>query len=298
MLITKTLGVPLRFAAALLLSVGVGCHCAPDAAAAEGHHKKRTVWMVSVTNLHELKQAGFSEEELKRTFDNPNTFLMRSKADGDEYLDWRCTPTRVFPSYKDLQWALRNARIDRSTKAIVYDNEGWQMTPKWEQHDPALYEKKAAALAHRNGLLFISVPATSLVKVLDPSAHIGNIFENYLKLGIAGDAASHADIFEIQAQGSQADTAKFADFIRQAAAQARRSNPNVIVLAGLSTGPSGKLATADEIYQAANSVADCVDGYWLNIPKKNPGCPNCTPKPRADLAIEFLRKFDRKTGEQ
>src|SRR6185369_10281111 len=122
-------------------------------------------------------------------------------------------------------------------------------TPDEEQRNPRPYLKQAADLAHAQRLLFLTAPAVNLVRTMDPSDQ-GPRYDAYLRLQIAADAARYADVFDIQAQGSERNTELFASFVRQAAAQARQANPNVVVLAGISTQPSGQNVTADDIVRA------------------------------------------------
>jgi hypothetical protein len=166
----------------------------------------------------------------------------------------------------------------------------WPFTPDEEKMAPALYEQKFAALVHEHGLMFISAPATNIVNAIRPESQ--RKYDAYLELGIAREAARHSDIFEIQAQGSEMAVNKFRDFVAQAARQARQANPEVKVLVGLSTAPNGQVVTSEQLYQAAKSVIDLADGFWLNIPSKSPYCPRCSQKPRADLAVEFLKRLN------
>ncbi|QIS11288.1 hypothetical protein [Nocardia arthritidis] len=110
-----------------------------------------------------------------------------------------------------------------------------------------------------------------------------------LRYRVTVGAAASADVIDIQAQGSEADTAKFADFVRQAAAQARQRNPRVVVLAGLSTNPSGQRVTTDQLQQAVAATRSFVDGYWLDIPAVGTACPRCgTPQPEVAVPLREL----------
>jgi hypothetical protein len=97
-------------------------------------------------------------------------------------------------------------------------------------------------------------------------------------------------VFVIQAQGSERNIRVYTDFVGQAAAQARSANPNVIVLAGISTNPSGQRVTADHILGAIAATRDSVDGYWFNIPQPSDYCPRCSEF-RPDIATEVLRRL-------
>ncbi len=125
------------------------------------------------------------------------------------------------------------------------------------------------------GLLLLTAPAVNLVTVMAPDDG-GRRYDAYLRLGIAADAARYADVFDIQAQGSERNIELYANFVRQAAVQARQANPKVVVLAGISTQPGGQQVTADDILHAVAATRDFVDGYWFNIPQPSEYCRGCT----------------------
>jgi len=197
---------------------------------------------------------------------------------------WKATPYEAFASYAVMRSAFRNGTLVAGERAIMYDNENWSSTPAGEQQDPALYEKRAANLVHGAGLLFVSAPALDLVRVIDPGC--SPFWQCYLKLGLAAGGARYADIFDIQAQSLENDTANYADFVGLAAAQARRANPKVVVLAGLSTDPDGDATTERAILAAIAATRNIVQGYWFNIPATSVQCPSCTYDP--ELAIEVI----------
>jgi hypothetical protein len=117
-----------------------------------------------------------------------------------------------------------------------------------------------------------------------------DLFSAYLRLGIAADGARYADVFVIQAQRALRNTEVFANFVQQAASQARRANPKVVVLAGISTNPIGRHVITDDILRAIAATRDIVDGYWLNIPTRNEYSPGITEY-RPDIAIEVLHRL-------
>jgi hypothetical protein len=221
----------------------------------------------------------------RAVLDGPTSFVTVTKLEPTLPSGWRAVPTAIFASYRAIVAAFARGTLPAGTRAILYDNEMWSDTPSQEQRNPAHYEMLTANLVHSHGLVLISAPAVDLVQVLQPAT--GPVFPRYLALGIAADAARYADIVDIQAQGSEDDTAKFADFIGQATAQARAANPNVIVLAGISTTPSGKSITEAQLIAAVNNTRTMVDGYWLNIPVPGGTCQRCTIA-RPDLAMALI----------
>jgi hypothetical protein len=204
----------------------------------------------------------------------------------------RAMPAVTFGSYAELKKALDSGRLSKDVKAVLYDNEAWEFTPPEEQQDIAKFEKLAADAVHSHGLLFVATPATDLTRILSPQVKTRR-YDEYLRLGIAGAAAQYADIYEIQAQGSEDNLAVYTQFVKQAAAQARAANPQVKVFAGLSTNPSGKHVTAKGLYDAIMATRSDVDGYWLNIPAGGSHCPRCG-EAQPQVAVELIKMLDAK----
>ncbi|WP_460720288.1 hypothetical protein [Nocardia heshunensis] len=241
-------------------------------------------WLISGEALSLLAGAGMSQSELSTDFDNASTYVTAGGTDPAEYT--KAVRTQSFTSLDALRSALGHG-LDQSIHAVLYDNEAWPLTPAAEQQDPATAESQAADLAHAHHLLLIATPATDLTRVLAPGE---NSYAAYLRLGISAAAAKAADVIDIQAQGSESDTTRYADFVRQAAAAAHTANPNVVVLAGLSTNPSGQTVTPDQLRAAITATRSSVDGYWLNIPKAGQACPRCgTAQPQ--VAVAMLRQL-------
>ena len=75
----------------------------------------------------------------------------------------------------------------------------------------------------------------------------------------------------------------FRSFVEAEAAQARLANPNVVVLAGLST----RFASGPEtLLNAWDSVTDIVDGHYMAVPEGI----------RPDIATAFLRMLAQQRG--
>ena len=199
---------------------------------------------------------------------------------------WNAIPIVSFKSFAEIKEAFEQHLLQSGVKGIIYDNERWDLTPEAEQRNPAYYAKLSAEQAHGHGLLFVTAPGVSLVPVLAPESRMKR-HDEYLRLGLAADAARYADVIDIQAQAVASDTELYANFVHQAAEQARQANPKVIVVAGLSTNPGGRHMTADELLRAIAATRDAADGYWLNIPRSGEQCPQCEFRP--DIAIEVLR---------
>jgi len=246
-------------------------------------------WMISMSATRHLDRVDPSGTLSRRFFQNPGNFVMNGSKGSQGFPDgWHCAPTATFPSYAALKEVLENQKLTDEVKAIIYDNESWKFTPSEEQHDLDRFERLAAEAAHKHGRILIATPAADLVPALSPSVQKGGRYDEYLRLGIAKSAARYADVYEIQAQGSEDNLALYTRFVKGAAAQARAVNAKVLVFAGLSTNPSGKKVTAQHLYDAVQATRSDVDGYWLNIPGGGAYCPKCG-EPQPQVAVELLR---------
>jgi hypothetical protein len=184
------------------------------------------------------------------------------------------TPVVTFSSVATLRSALAGGRLPAGIRAVLYDPEVWAYTPAAEQQDPVQAAAEAAGLAHSRGLGFIVAPAMNLTTVLDPGNTAAR-WRTFLDLGIIGSMARVAGTVELQAQSLERDPAAYAAFVRGAASQARVANPDVAVLAGLSTNPPGAAVDSQQLTAAIQASRADVDGYWLNIPGSGPRCPTC-----------------------
>jgi hypothetical protein len=195
------------------------------------------------------------------------------------------TPVVTFSSVAALRAALADGRLPAGTRAILYDPEVWAYTPAAEQKDPVQAAGEAAGLARSRGLGFIVAPAMNLTTVLDPRSTAAR-WQTFLGLHIIGSMARAAGTVELQAQSLERDPVAYAAFVRDAAAQARVANPNVTVLAGLSTNPPGAAVDSQQLTAAIQASRADVDGYWLNIPGSGPRCPTCrTGQPELGAAV-------------
>lgn len=242
-------------------------------------------WIIGGATLGNLLQASPADAGLLQSFfDNPRTIVPGSGIPPG----WQSVAAKTFTSVQSLQKVVSSG-VGSGTQAVLYDNESWSLTPVGEQEAPAQYEAMAGQLVHQRHLLFVSTPAMDLVTVL--GVQPGETRDAaYLRLNIAGEAARAADVIDIQAQGEETNLAQFTSFVKQATAQARQANPQVIVLAGITTNHSGNRASAEQMFAAVQATRSIVDGYWLNDPAGGTACPNCTgPYPAVSLA--FLRQL-------
>ncbi len=200
---------------------------------------------------------------------------------------WDAVIVRSFTSFADMERAFARDAIG-TARAILYDNEAWEFTPEAEQRDPGRYTEAAARLARERGLAFIAAPAVNLTRA--GRRAFERPYDAYLRLGLAASSARNADVYVVQAQGSERAVPRYASFVRSAARQARAANARVLVFAGISTNPSGQRVSADAILRAIDAVRDEVDGFWFNVPHPGPYCPKCNDF-RPDLAIDVVRQL-------
>ena len=264
-----------------LLAALVAFGCTPGNAVEGATHME---WVLNGPALTTLT----TDRDAVRYFSGKTVFFVRRN--GDDLAipaGWDAKETRIFTSYRSIENALQSGRIGPDVKAVIYDNERWKFTPEEEQRHFADYSARVAQLLHGHGILLVNAPATTLARVLDP----GNDkpYDGYIHANIAADAARHADVFVIQAQGSVMSTSRYRDFVRDAAAQARKANPSVKVLAGISTSPNGQAVSDEQLYASVEATRSMVDGYWLNVPAQSPYCPNCVFAP--EKALELLRRL-------
>jgi len=233
-----------------------------------------------------------ADAAVSRLLDNTRPFVITGGYVPAIPPGWNAVPLVSLKSFGAIRDTLEMGRLRPQVRGVMYDYEMWRFTPEEEQRNPAGFLKQAADLVHAQGLLFLTAPAVDLVMVMAPGEDRNLRYDTYLRLGIAADAARHADVIDIQAQSAERNTELYARFVQQAAAQAREANPKVLVLAGISTQPSGQQVTADDILRAVAATRDIVDGYWFNIPRPSEYCPRCTEF-RPDIAIDVLRRLLR-----
>jgi hypothetical protein len=234
-----------------------------------------------------------ADTAVSRLLNDTRPFVMWGRHVAGVPPGWNAVPLISFKSFAAIGNALQTGDLGPEVKGVMYDYEKWKFTPQEEQRNPAGYVKRAADLVHAHGLLFLTAPALNIVTVMAPAKDASRMYDTYLRLGIAADAARYADVVDIQAQRYERDTELYARFVGQAAAQARQANPKVVVLAGISTQPIGQDVTADDILRTIAATREVVDGYWFNIPQPSEYSPRATQF-RPDIAIDVLRRL----GEQ
>ena len=256
-----------------------GGHASPSFTAPPGHPP---AWMLTRAALAQMMASPAVRTGLERTrvyeiLSPGQTPLAAAGA----------LPVVSFSSASELKQAVTGHQLPAGTRAVLYDPEAWSFTPAGEQRDPARAAREAAGIAHAHGLKLIVAPALNLTTAR-PGA--GPRWRQFLDLGLAGALARVCDVIELQAQSLERDTGTYAAFVRAAASQARRANPRVAVLAGLSTNPPGAQVSSQQLTAAIRATSGLVSGYWLNIPGRGPRCPTCSA-PRPEVGLQALREI-------
>ena len=176
--------------------------------------------------------------------------------------------------------------IAADVRVAMYDPERWRHTPLAEQQDPVAAIARFGDLARQHGYRVIITPHPGLVSVKGGAfRREANETEEdaYERSGIAEAAARAADIVETQAQRLQNDPQAYRELVSRTAERARRVNPEILVLSGLSTSP-GFRATPQMLLDAWSSVADVADGHYISLARSR----------YPEVMAAFLRKvFER-----
>jgi hypothetical protein len=75
----------------------------------------------------------------------------------NQVLPCRAGQTPIYTSYRVLTHAIASHALRRG-KTVLFDQEGWTATPKWERQRPVYYLGQACQAAHKAGLIMIAAP--------------------------------------------------------------------------------------------------------------------------------------------
>lgn len=248
--------------------------------------RPRRHWMVTGENIRKIGQV---DEELSRElFDNSETYALGNPdaTQNQTPPGYRSVPTLVYRSYARFRTDTASGVIDPAIRALVYDPESWEDTPRTEQRDPALYFRLFSRLARRNGYEVVLAPGRDLTSV-SRTCHrrmAETAASAFLRCNIAGSAARYADVLVIQGQADELDVTAYRRFVTRAAAQARSENPSVVVVAALTTSPGDNVASEGALADAARSVRGLIGGHWVTVLGRDPA--------QVETAAAFLRAVD------
>lgn len=170
---------------------------------------------------------------------------------------------------------------------VVLDIEDWPLTPITEKSHPIKAYRQASEIATKKHLWIVGTPAIDLVKSINPN-YRGKIYNAFVKWHLAQKIAPFVQVYEIQAQGIESNPYRYKAFVEEEVKQIRLGNPNAIILAGLSTNPSGQKVNVSTLYKDIQLTRNLVSGYWLNVPSKSIACPKCgIAKPK--IALKLLK---------
>ena len=281
----------LKRIASLFAGAALVCWCftAGAPARAQGLAPTGTIWMISGRSLARLEAQPGTKPLVREFFASSSDSVIVDGAPDASSTGLAAQRALSFASYQTMRERLAAPDVPH---LVVLDLERWPQTPAIEQGNVALYYRLAGELAHRDGLALVATPSPNLVRTHAPRPWPS--FTAYLESGLIGQIAKHADVFEVQAQDFERSTALYADFVATAADQARLANPNIIVIAGLSTNPGGRPVPAAQLYRDVAAARGHVQGFWLNIPARSLACPRCGI-PHPGIAAGLLQRLSRES---
>jgi len=227
-------------------------------------------------------QAAGASRKLLDFVNRPQNLVSTPRARAKPLSD--ATRIQVFSSYAGLAQAIANHHIAADTRAVVYDNERSTGTPATELADPVRYCRMTALLLHQHGLEYIASPGFDLS---GPRPANGEWFRQFARAGLM-KCGRYADYLDIQDQLMQG-SAIYSHDAQAAATLLHQINPRAKLLMGLSTSPSGHVATAGQLWHAYRDTSRFVNGYWLNVPH------NIAGHSLPSVALQFLQKMATNT---
>jgi hypothetical protein len=169
--------------------------------------------------------------------------------------------------------------VPPEVRIAMYDPEAWEHTPYEEQLDPVGAMAEFAALAREYGYRVLMTPHPGLAAVPGAActkAPEESVIAAFMRCRLPAAAARHADVLDLQLQSLQQDPIAYREAVIAAAGQARDVNPDIEVLAHLTTALAPQ---ATVLYAAWRSAGPWVDGYYMGVPNGR----------RVDVAVRFLR---------
>ena len=221
-----------------------------------------------------------------RALNEPSVFITGRYHEDPIPPGWTSVPTANFKSYAEFRSVVEAGRMHPSIRAVLYDPEAWSLTPPAEQRDVVAYMQRFSALARAHGWKVILTPSNDLMNVQVKLKGETNR-QAYVRYRIAEFAARHADVLEVQAQSLEQTPSAYSEYVRQTHAQAVAANPGIVLLSGLTASLRGTPVGGPKLYDAATSVRDVVDGFFLNVPR-------AAPSPAS--GVTFLRLLSKNTA--
>jgi hypothetical protein len=259
-------------AAGILLAACGASSAAPRRSSPSEHHVVPALatvhWLLAASALRKLEAAA-GPAWTEAAFNPRTTTLIVSPAAAGSWRPWAGHLALDATSLAGVRAALA---VATPGDAILLDLEHWPRTPPAEQADAAAVYEEAGALLQGRGIELIAAPATDLALVLAPGQRVD---VGFLASGVVPAAARAASMLEIQAQGLEANTARYVGFVEAVVAEARSANPSVRFALGLSTNPSGQVVSPAALAADIAATRRIASAYWLNIPSAGASCPRC-----------------------
>jgi len=259
---------------AALLAGGAGCGGpAPPAVTISGLR-----WIVSQASYDRIAAAapGLAGELLAAR----ELIIVRTPAARAGPVPDGAVPAELFRSYRDFAGQLRQGTIGAGVRVVVYDPESWPDTPRQERIDPMRYLALFARTATARGYRAVLAPGRDLTLTEGGACEKRRgerVGEAYVRCGIPRSAAG-APVFVIQAAPQELDLPALHRLVAASARQARAANPDVVVIATISTAPGGVPAGSAAMVRAAETMRPYVEGFMLN-----------TTRATTPAALAFLR---------
>lgn len=247
-------------------------HSGPSAAtgAATAQPAARAIqWVIDVGSLQHLANAGMSDAELRRLFDNRSTYVIQRPHGGYDTSGWVAHRVLKFEDEAVMARTLA-AGVPAGIDTVLLDLEKWSLTPSVQQQYPGYFYERGAAVARQRRVTYLVTPGTDLAQVLAPQAP-GPPYQTILNHYVDGFAARGAGMIGIQAQSLESNPGAYVDYVRRAAAQAQANQPGIRVFGGLSAFPDGYAASPADFAACIRGARPYVSGYLLWVPSTNAG---------------------------
>ena len=234
------------------------------------------IWIATRVNVETLE--GLDPHLTALFFDEPDGFVLDGWGGATTAMGWA--------SVAAFERDLATGAIPSSVRLVMYDPEAWTHTPLREQRDPATWMRRFAFLARDAGYRVMMTPHPGLVTVPGAVCAKGeseDVVAAFLRCRIAEVAGATADVVDLQLQALQKDPTAYRQAFVTAADQARDANPDVEVLAHLTTALA---PDASVLFAAWQAIRDVADGVYLGMPSRK----------RPKVALTFLRMVSITSG--
>jgi len=247
---------------ALVLAVGLAVWRVTARSAVKPVDLTSLYWIYYKEDLARLQP--LNPDLIGQTLSGPGTYVLEQSAGGT--MPAGAIPTQTFFSDAGLQAAIANDTVIPGVKAVLDDPENWAATPISEQQNPLPAMRQFGQDAQAGGYQALLAPGRDLTAA--PGAACAqtpsqNLTQAYLACDIAA-AAADAPIYVIQTAPVETNVTQLTQLVQQAATQARSANPNVIIIATLSTTSNGGAVSSAALATATRTMLPYVQGFLLN----------------------------------